>query len=83
MNRRIFTIIRILIGAFVDKTLNSRVSFLEYKKQRHLTIGENARLHPESEIYNLQTPDKLVIGKDTHIRGELCVYPYGGGYFYR
>lgn len=79
MNRRIFTTIQTLIGALVDKAFNYRESFLEYKKQRHLTIGEHARLHPESEINNLQTQDKLLIGKDTHIRGELCVYPYGEG----
>jgi acetyltransferase-like isoleucine patch superfamily enzyme len=47
---------------------------------RQVAIGKNSRFYPEAEVYNLQKRrDKIVIGDNTHIRGELLVWPYGNG----
>ena len=51
----------------------------EFEKSQHLSMGTYSRLHVESKIFNMQHPSKIKIGKGTHIRGELCVYPYGNG----
>jgi acetyltransferase-like isoleucine patch superfamily enzyme len=49
-----------------------------YKKQ--VIIGKNSKFHPEAEVHNLQKQkNKIVIGKNTHIRGELLIWPYGEG----
>lgn len=48
-------------------------------KKKNIIFGTNCKLHPESIIDNLQEREKLMIGKGTHIRGELFVYPYGNG----
>jgi acetyltransferase-like isoleucine patch superfamily enzyme len=47
---------------------------------RQVTIGKNSRFYPEAEVLNLQNrKDKIVIGENTHIRGELLIWPYGNG----
>lgn len=42
-------------------------------------VGENSFFHKEACVINMQNCDKIRIGKGTHIRGELCVLPYGQG----
>jgi maltose O-acetyltransferase len=47
---------------------------------RRVTIGKDSRFYPESEVHNLQNRrDRIVIGENTHIRGELLIWPYGNG----
>lgn len=44
-----------------------------------VTIGSHSKFYKESNVYNLQNrKDKIVIGSNTHIRGELMIYPHGG-----
>jgi acetyltransferase-like isoleucine patch superfamily enzyme len=42
-------------------------------------MGKGSKLYPESEIENMQEPQSITIGSNTHIRGTLYVYPYGNG----
>ncbi len=44
-----------------------------------IKFGENSRLYPTAYVENLQSKEKLSIGCNSHIRGELFVYPYGEG----
>ena len=47
-----------------------------------IVMGEGSYIHKESIINNLQGKagkEKIKIGKNTHIRGELTIYPYGDG----
>jgi acetyltransferase-like isoleucine patch superfamily enzyme len=47
---------------------------------KQVTIGKNSQFYPESEVHNSQNrKDKIVIGENSHIRGELFVWPYGNG----
>lgn len=50
--------------------------------QRVMMMGKGSCVHEEAEINNLQGKsgrEHLKIGANTHIRGELTVYPYGKG----
>lgn len=50
------------------------------KLRQKMLLGTNSVVHPEAKILNLQQDrDKIFVGKYTHIRGELLVYPYGDG----
>lgn len=50
----------------------------EYKKK--VKLGDNSQLHTGAIIENLQRDSsKICIGSNTHIRGELLIYPYGNG----
>jgi acetyltransferase-like isoleucine patch superfamily enzyme len=40
--------------------------------------GEKSKFYPEAKVYNSQSKDKIVIGKNTHIRGQLLILKYGG-----
>lgn len=48
-------------------------------KRRDLLMGTGSKLYPESRIINMQIPEKIQIGENTHIRGSLLTYPYGEG----
>jgi maltose O-acetyltransferase len=51
-----------------------------YKCKKQVTIGKNSKFHLGSEVHNLQIrKDRIVIGENTHIRGELLIWPYGDG----
>lgn len=46
---------------------------------KHVVIGERSLFYEEAEVINLQRDRlKIVIGKNTHIRGKLLVFKYGG-----
>lgn len=78
--KQIILNMKLLIGAIAYKIDKCKDAFEECKKSRQVTMGKNSRLYPESIVNNLQTPDKIVIGDNTHVRGELCIYPYGGAF---
>lgn len=43
------------------------------------TIGEKSVIHRESRIINFQNDKEAInIGRSTHVRGELLVFPHGG-----
>jgi acetyltransferase-like isoleucine patch superfamily enzyme len=47
---------------------------------KQVSIGKKSKFYPESEVHNLQRrKDKILIGENTHIRGELLIWPYGDG----
>lgn len=47
---------------------------------RQKTIcGANSKFYEQSSVENLQNKAKLKIGNNSHVRGELFVYPYGDG----
>lgn len=57
--------------------ISSNVKIIDNKKNIAAVIGEGTIFYPESEVYNLgKTKNNIVIGKNTHIRGELFIYPY-------
>ena len=43
-------------------------------------IGESSSFYPEAKVFNYQNnKKKITIGINTHIRGELLIWPYGNG----
>lgn len=42
------------------------------------TFGEKTKFFFDAKVNNFQTKDKVVIGNNTHIRGQLLVFKYGG-----
>lgn len=43
-------------------------------------IGGESMFYESAQVINLQNnPSKIQIGKGTHIRGKLLIYPYGDG----
>lgn len=56
--------------------------YILYKERQcslHSIKEESSRFYKEAEVTNMQAPDKVKIGENSHIRGELTVYPYGEG----
>lgn len=50
------------------------------KIKKTISLGYKSEIYSETEIFNLQNnPNKIIIGDNTHIRGELLIYPYGDG----
>lgn len=55
------------------------IKIFKSKKKVNAILGEKCVLHEESSIINMQDNKHLLIGNNTHVRGELLVYPYGRG----
>jgi maltose O-acetyltransferase len=48
--------------------------------KKAVIIGKNSKFYAEAEVHNLQkNNNKIMIGENTHIRGELLILPYGNG----
>lgn len=47
--------------------------------RRQIICGDSSMFYASSNVVNLQTPEHLRVGRNTHVRGELFVYPYGKG----
>lgn len=60
----------------IDEVLtNKKIESLK----SNVRIDEKSRFYAETKIFNLSlNPDNIVIMSNTHIRGELLVYPSGG-----
>jgi acetyltransferase-like isoleucine patch superfamily enzyme len=42
-------------------------------------VNNGSKFYKESNVFNFQSnPEKITCGKNTHIRGELLVFAYGG-----
>lgn len=63
------------VNLFMQKIELERINL--YKEK--CLLGEASVLYYSSKIINYSEKEKIFIGKNTHIRGELLVYPYGGG----
>ncbi len=49
------------------------------KKNAQQVVGSDYTFYPETIISNMQNnPDNIAIGVNTHIRGTLLIYKYGG-----
>lgn len=48
------------------------------KQYRHCFCGRSSVIHPEAIIQDENGRETIVIGENTHIRGRLVTYPYGG-----
>ena len=67
---------KIIPVSFIEKEIYKNRSdyFLKFCR-----MEKNVKFYPESRIHNLQeNPDSILIGENTHIRGELQVFGYGG-----
>lgn len=79
---RIFNSRFILGNKYID--IANYVENVNSKKRKKLyeklvTIDESARLYPESIIYNPPNDSsRIIIGKNSHIQGELHIFNYGG-----
>lgn len=50
-----------------------------YSNSKQVSLGDRSQLYAESKIINMTgDPANIVIGKNTHIRGELLTMKYGG-----
>lgn len=65
---------------------NPYINFVTYNEYRRtalfkklITIDPTSKLYPEAIVYNNSNdPSKIIIGKETHIQGELNIFKYGG-----
>ena len=54
-------------------------NFLQLAFQRNCIIGKNSKIYHTAKIINIQGNKLLiVIGKNTHIKGEILIYGHGG-----
>ncbi len=62
--------------AFIDKKMgDARI----YKGQKVIVKGQNSFIYREASIVNMKgDPENIVIGSNTHVRGELMTMKYGG-----
>jgi len=74
---------RVLLGKMIDYIFKKVGSVYEKMKNLQCSsmvlMGEGSRFHGQAAVVNFQRDrTKINIGKNTHIRGELLVFPYGG-----
>ncbi|MEM7086984.1 MAG: DapH/DapD/GlmU-related protein [Bacteroidota bacterium] len=83
---------RKLISRFILKCINKQdlldvIAREEAKRnaqttkiaETSVTLGTNSKLYAESKVHNIQNdPNKIIVGNNTHIRGELLLFKYGG-----
>lgn len=63
----------------VHRLFNQLNDIESISKCYKMSNAENAMFYSESEIDNQQkNPQKIKIGKNTHVRGRLLVFGYGG-----
>jgi acetyltransferase-like isoleucine patch superfamily enzyme len=68
-----------MLYKFFSKFDQLRVKSMNYQYKEFGIVGKRTLFYPNSEVKNLQDRLKLRIGENTHIRGELFIYPYGEG----
>jgi acetyltransferase-like isoleucine patch superfamily enzyme len=73
----------ILIWVIKKYKLNKVISELDIelklKRIENYTTNKGSTFYPEANVYNFQNDKlKIVIGYNTHIRGTLHVFKYGG-----
>lgn len=63
--------------AKIIRDTNNKANIKECESQT--TFGQKSQFYPEAIVHNSQfDKNKIVIGSDTHIRGQLLVLRYGG-----
>lgn len=66
------------LAAFLSKDYDlKRIEFSE--KNLCVKMADGSVFYEEARVFNFQeNPDKIKINKNTHVRGELLVFKYGG-----
>lgn len=60
----------------IEQLLNERKVM---RCTRQVTIGEKSKFFEQAKVHNLSNDrGKILIGKNTHVRGELLLFAYGG-----
>ena len=74
---KIFNSKIILNNPYIHSNCNFKDNSSKIENDRLAMIGDKTVFYPESEFQNLSNDkSKIVIGKNTHIRGEILAYPY-------
>jgi acetyltransferase-like isoleucine patch superfamily enzyme len=70
---------RRLVSIFIGKIYKELEKQNIQKVESCCVLGLNSKLHKQSTIDNhANNRDLIVIGRNTHVRGELLVFAYGG-----
>ncbi len=76
-NKRCITLFN-FIKIRYNKKLKSSQSISMCDKNCFVSLG-NTTIYPEANIYNMQSnPENILLGNNTHIYGNLTIYPSGG-----
>lgn len=63
----------------LNKVISDLDTELKLKRIENNTTNRGSTFYPEANVYNLQNDKlKIIIGYNTHIRGTLHVFKYGG-----
>jgi acetyltransferase-like isoleucine patch superfamily enzyme len=73
----------LLLNKFLDYVVRKLTAVYElavnFQCSSMVTSGGGSRFYKQASVWNLQQDKtKIRIGSNTHIRGELIVFPYGG-----
>jgi len=64
------------VDIIIKKVIYNKIQACE----RQVTLGLKSYFYEGAEVHNLQKDiSKIIIGNNTHIKGELLIYPYGKG----
>ena len=68
-----------LLSFFVKKLTAVYELAVNFQCSSAVTLGARSIFYKEASVFNLQRDKTIInIGSNTHIRGELLVFPYGG-----
>lgn len=68
-----------LIGYVVKGLIMSYELALNFHYSSSAVLGGRSKFHRQASVINLQRDKiKIQIGKNSHVRGELLIFPYGG-----
>ena len=68
-----------IASRILKKFLALYEAVVDYQCSLNATVGEGSRFYKTSSVHNFQhEKSKIRIGTNTHIRGELLIFPYGG-----
>jgi acetyltransferase-like isoleucine patch superfamily enzyme len=66
------------ISRLIDRLFGRQIPLKKILNQNY-TLGDNSVIHEEAEIINnLPDKDKIIIGSNTHIKGQLLTFAHGG-----
>jgi len=68
-----------LLDYVVEKLMSMYELAVNLQCTTEVTLGDGSRFYKQATVVNMQhDKSKIKIGRNTHIRGELLVFPYGG-----
>jgi acetyltransferase-like isoleucine patch superfamily enzyme len=63
----------------IDSLMNKIIQNTIDKCKSQVMLGKGSQFYEEAKVFNhQQNPSNIIIGKDSHIRGELILFTYGG-----